>query len=83
MLIDNIKKADLVTMALKVIHLHSSTPVGTIREERGECIYQLARVSLAADKQILSVGDHLVRTSLVKSDKVKFQEWQFNCHLRS
>lgn len=54
MLIDNIKKADLVTMALKVIHLHSSTPEGTIREERGECIYQLARVSLAADKQILS-----------------------------
>lgn len=79
----NIKKTDVVTVALKVIPVRSSALVWTIRERRVKRRYQLARVSQAADKYILSARDHLVRSSLVKSDKVKFQEWQFNCHLGS
>lgn len=51
------------------------------REERLSIDISQARVSLASDKQILSARDHLIRTSLIISDKVKFQEWQFNCHI--
>lgn len=38
---DTIEKADLVTMTLKVIHLHVSNLAWTIREKRSQCRYQL------------------------------------------
>lgn len=38
---DNIEKADSVTVTLKVIHLHVSNPAWTIREGGSQCRYQL------------------------------------------